>query len=37
MGKGEAAKPNTKTAAFTMLWLVLIGAAMFFLAVAGHV
>ena len=28
---------KSKTVAFTILWLVLLGAAMYFIAVAGHV
>jgi hypothetical protein len=37
---GEKAKrltPKTKTAVFTILWIVLVCAAMAFLALAGHI
>ncbi len=37
---GEKAKrltPKTKTAVFTILWIVLVCAAMVFLAFAGHI
>lgn len=34
--KVKQLKPNTKTITFTTLWLVLFGAAMYFIAVVGH-
>ena len=30
-------RPRAKTAAITILWLALLGAAMAFIAIAGHV
>jgi hypothetical protein len=35
--KVKQLKPNTRTVVFTILWLVLLGAAISFLAFAGHV
>jgi hypothetical protein len=35
--KGKQLKPKVKTAVFTALWIVLFGAAMAFIAFAGHV
>ncbi len=37
MAKVKQLKPNWKEIAFTALWLVLLGAAMAFIAIAGHV
>jgi hypothetical protein len=35
--KVKQLKPNTRIVAFTILWLVLLGAAILFIAFAGHV
>jgi hypothetical protein len=37
MAKVKQRKPRARTIAFTTLWLVLLGAAMAFIAIAGHV
>jgi len=37
MAKVKQLKPKWKAIAFTALWLVLLGAAMAFIAIAGHV
>jgi hypothetical protein len=35
--KVKQGKPQMRTIVFTVLWLVLLGAAMAFIAIAGHV
>jgi hypothetical protein len=35
--KVKRTKPKMRTIAFTTLWLLLLGAAMAFIAIAGHV
>jgi hypothetical protein len=35
--KVKKPKPNTRTVVFTILWLVLLGGAVSFIAFAGHV
>jgi hypothetical protein len=35
--KVKQLKPNTRTVVFTILWLVLLGAAILFIAFVGHV
>ena len=37
MAKVKQRKPQLRTIAFTTMWLVLLGAAMAFIAIAGHV
>jgi hypothetical protein len=37
MAKVKQGKPQMRTIVFTVLWLVLLGAAMAFIAIAGHV
>lgn len=37
MAKAKQQKSNIKTIAFTTLWIVLLGAAMAFIALAGHI
>jgi hypothetical protein len=35
--KAKQLKPKAKTAVFTILWLVLVAAAMLFIALAAHI
>ena len=35
--KVKQRKPQMRTIAFTTLWLILLGAAMAFIAIAGHI
>ena len=35
--KARQLKPRTKTVVFTILWIVLVVAALLFIAIAGHI
>jgi hypothetical protein len=37
VAKAKQRKPQIRTIAFTTLWLLLLGAALAFMAIAGHV
>jgi hypothetical protein len=37
MAKARQRKPQIRTIVFTALWVVLVGAALAFMAIAGHV